>query len=111
MLPTNEMLSTDITPAHSNVTTTAPSIAHILKLEQILQYLLRYYLNLHVNHTQSDITHRRVAVTLLQILPTKICVTFAHPDMISQTKVLPNAYSDITYTPLHITFAPSVSTH
>lgn len=78
----------------------------------MLQHLLRYYLNLQATHTQSDTTYRHVAVTLLQILPTEICVTLTHPDIISKTKVLPNAHSDLTYIhTLPIVSAPSVRIH
>lgn len=75
-------------------------------LIQMLQHFLRYYLNLKVTHTQSDITYRHIAVTLLQILHTEICVNFTHPDIISNTQVFPR----LTLLPFTISWMISMLT-
>lgn len=54
-------------------------------------------------HTHSDMTYRYIAVPFSRHCPQKY-VTLTCPDIISKTR------SDLTYTPLHITSAPPVST-
>lgn len=88
------------------------SAAPIIKLEQMLQHLIRYYLNLHVSHTPSGITYRHVTVTFLRPCPQKyVLLSPTQVLSITKTKVLPNFHFDITYTSFHIIFAPSVSIH
>lgn len=86
------------------------SAAPILKLEQMLQHLLRYYLNLHVTHTQSGIAYRHIAVTHLRPCPQKEAL-LSPTQILSQKLVLSNFHSDIAYTSFYTIPAPSGSAH